>query len=497
QYRAQRDAFDDLVARAKGGDLEAAQQVGGAGKSLITARRASANTREQVVAEDIYVRQQLAGVLAVTGSGQAPNTGPADDVAKAQAALATATEKAAAAQLLAVQSGASLTAVTTDLAAQYAAATAEVARWSSAVSASGASRTAEQVNILGAYNTALANLATAQSSQAALLAATQGLDLSGSQQSANAWSSAVDAAVLAQASYTSAQAAAATTSTDLQAALAAAAAAGLTLAAVKSPLDVFLESVVAFTDAQAVAAAVNADLYDGSADLVAQYESQVTAAAAATAALGAFQVRVAGIDLSALDQLSQLDGLMADYNAAIAALDALDPRTSVYGRQVTAAYEDILGRAPDAEGLNYWIDQLINGDSDERMRERITASATYMASPEWAAQNPGAPQYGTPEWQAIYGGYLNPHAAGLDRVPYDNYPAMLHVDETVLNRDAAAAWRASRTAPAGTAASGLSADELRSQHADFRRMMLEVIKRVQNVDLRLKKFDEDGIAERV
>lgn len=34
------------------------------------------------------------------------------------------------------------------------------------------------------------------------------------------------------------------------------------------------------------------------------------------------------------------------------------------------------------------------------------------------------------------------HASGLDRVPYDGYVASLHRDETVLNRDAAAAWRA-------------------------------------------------------
>lgn len=44
-----------------------------------------------------------------------------------------------------------------------------------------------------------------------------------------------------------------------------------------------------------------------------------------------------------------------------------------------------------------------------------------------------------------YGGGGKPFATGLTRVPYDNFPALLHRDEAVLTRTQAADWRAGRS----------------------------------------------------
>lgn len=43
------------------------------------------------------------------------------------------------------------------------------------------------------------------------------------------------------------------------------------------------------------------------------------------------------------------------------------------------------------------------------------------------------------------GGSIYPYATGLTRVPYDNFPALLHRDEAVLTRTQAADWRAGRS----------------------------------------------------
>lgn len=43
------------------------------------------------------------------------------------------------------------------------------------------------------------------------------------------------------------------------------------------------------------------------------------------------------------------------------------------------------------------------------------------------------------------GGAIYPYATGLTRVPYDNFPALLHRDEAVLTRTQAADWRAGRS----------------------------------------------------
>jgi len=482
QYAAQWSAFESLVQRALSGDAAAAGKVSSAGMDVLAASRARSSTRDQFVADDIKVRQMLAQVLEVTGSDAGTgSTEDADAIAEAQAALATAIEKAAAAQRLAVESGASLTAATVDLAAQYATATVEVARWSSAIAVSGASRTAEQVDILAAYNAALANLAQAQSSHARLLAATQALDLSASQASADSWAGAVAAATTAQTAYVAAQDAAALAGADLQVALAAAAAAGLTLAEIKSPLDLFLESVTAFADAQLVAEAVQADLYESSGNLVTQYNTQVTALGAANAALSDFQSRVASIDLSVVTDT--LGDLLADYNGATTAVADITNKilATTYGQQIDALYNEMLGgRDPELDGLLYWFDKALSGYSEADLRTGIANSAEYRSLN-------GLPAFGAGGWHDGGWAMVGEHGPELAYMP----PARVYT----------AAQTRSMASAAGAGADGSDAmpvvAELRRTHAEARAMYLEMIKRLQNMDLRLKKFDEDVYIEMI
>ena len=47
---------------------------------------------------------------------------------------------------------------------------------------------------------------------------------------------------------------------------------------------------------------------------------------------------------------------------------------------MTAVYEDVLGRAPDAAGLNHWTDQLNNGAPISSVAASIAHSAEYYAN---------------------------------------------------------------------------------------------------------------------
>jgi hypothetical protein len=369
QYNAQKAAFERLVAQALAGDAAAAGKVGAAGTSLLQSSRASAGSYSAFAADDARVRQALLAVMAAAPAASGTASAATDNSAAiiaAQAALREATDKAAAAQALAVASGASLTASNRDLAAELAAATIEVARWSSAVEVSGSSRSGEQADILGAYNTSLSALAAAQDSQARLTAATAGLDLSGAQASADAWTGAVTQAASAQTALgtaTEALAAATQAGIDVQADLYAE---NTGLAAQYADLQAQLGTITAdlarmgdayaavpvdevaalfaqlaatqgaLLAAQKDAAATQADLYQASATLVGQYASlqadlaqasgdllvQYGAAAdalsLANAALVGFQARTDSIDFSALRVLDPLGDLLTQYAQATA-----------------------------------------------------------------------------------------------------------------------------------------------------------------------------------
>ena len=54
-----------------------------------------------------------------------------------------------------------------------------------------------------------------------------------------------------------------------------------------------------------------------------------------------------------------------------------------YTNVVTAAYQQYLGRLPDANGLAYWVNQMQQGLSDERLE------AGFIGSPEYIADHGG------------------------------------------------------------------------------------------------------------
>jgi len=59
-----------------------------------------------------------------------------------------------------------------------------------------------------------------------------------------------------------------------------------------------------------------------------------------------------------------------------------------YGDFVTAAYQKCLGRTPDSMGLAYWVNQMQNGLSDERLEAGFIGSAEYIqdhggTGPNW------------------------------------------------------------------------------------------------------------------
>ncbi len=79
-----------------------------------------------------------------------------------------------------------------------------------------------------------------------------------------------------------------------------------------------------------------------------------------------------------------------------------------YSNFVTAAYQQYLGRLPDANGLAYWVNQMQEGLSDERLE------AGFIGSPEYIADHGGA---GANWVQGLYQDLLG-RAPRADEVAY-------------------------------------------------------------------------------
>lgn len=336
QYKNLKNQLSYLAARAQGGDAQAAGQLGQVAQQFLGVSR-QANTAQGFTADDIFVRQLLARVVAVTGTNAGQPGDAQDAISKAQEQLAAAIAKANELQQLAIKSGASLTDSNEDLAAQLAAAVTEVAKWSAAVAASGASKTApDQVTqAVNAYKDALKGLTDAQRSQTALLQATASVDFSSLTTYTYDWEAAVAALTKAQ--------------TDL-------------------------------SQAQSDAAAVNADLYDQGKGLVGQYIDLQAKLTDANTALQTFATQVAGLDLTSgvnqlFDLITNLRNALGEQSSASSALAG-----TAVGQQVTGIYQQLLGRAPDAQGLAYWANLITTqGYTTQDVISGITNSAEYRA----------------------------------------------------------------------------------------------------------------------
>lgn len=127
--------------------------------------------------------------------------------------------------------------------------------------------------------------------------------------------------------------------------------------------------------------------------------------------------------VAALSKLDlQVAGLIDIKGAVMTVAEAIYALAGAGGGQtidpIQKLYSELLGRSPDAEGGAYFRSKLAVGVSEATIRQDIMNS---------------------PEYKRLRG---IPLATGLDTVPYDGFRATLHAEETVLNRDAARAWRA-------------------------------------------------------
>lgn len=125
-----------------------------------------------------------------------------------------------------------------------------------------------------------------------------------------------------------------------------------------------------------------------------------------------------------VQQLSQLDqlvaGIIGNTTATLSVKEAVLALANAQtgqnaGDVVTGLYRELFNKTPDQEGYNFWINQLAQGKSIEEVRRAMIYSGQVIAA--------------------------RGYATGLDRVPYDGFPAILHEDEAVLNRAAADQWR--------------------------------------------------------
>lgn len=120
------------------------------------------------------------------------------------------------------------------------------------------------------------------------------------------------------------------------------------------------------------------------------------------------------------------------------------------------------GASGDAEGMAYWAARLASGES------AASVQAAFNASFDWVQ--------------------ANQHAGGLDRVPFDNYPALLHKDETVLNRAEANVRRSERKAE-----NAATESQLVTLMRDVRSVQVSMLATLQAMNARWKQFDVDGL----
>jgi hypothetical protein len=162
--------------------------------------------------------------------------------------------------------------------------------------------------------------------------------------------------------------------------------------------------------------------YNGSTGAYVKDYVKVQAALALSAASSSAAATVAQQQLDALDKqvsgLISIDKRVLGVQEAIFALaqslqaggktsDAAGAQAGVIG----SLYQSLLGRAPDSAGLAFWQNKAMSGVTLEQI------AAAFKQSPE-------------------YLGMHGSHANGLDRVPFDNYRAVLHKDERVQTASA-------------------------------------------------------------
>jgi hypothetical protein len=432
-YTSQKNAFEAIAAKALAGDADAIGKLGAAGGSYLSASEAGASTAAQYQRDDIRIRQVLGQVAGKFGG--------------------------------VVSTGKTGTTDTDQLAKNLADATIEMARWTSAVEVSGASRTLEQTDLLAEYNDALAALTDAQDSQAALLAATGTLDLSGIQQDTYDWSGAVRDAIDAQTTSTAAAA-------DFATAMSAASASGVALVSMLTPLQALEVALTSLAAAQLDYDAVQGNLNIAAAGVVDQYtmlnddlasvsttlstsRADIDASSAAFSALG-LTVPVVGAELSNLaTALATVSAAQADYTGMLASSLAVPATLVQQYADASAALTDFATRTnaidfsavavldPLGDLLQTYADAVVTllgaqaGVQESYFSLYDDVAASYaqnsygMTKDEFAAYHYA--NFGINE-QRVNPNLLKPIglAIGTNYVPYDGFSATLHEGEAVV-----------------------------------------------------------------
>lgn len=133
-------------------------------------------------------------------------------------------------------------------------------------------------------------------------------------------------------------------------------------------------------------------------------------------------------------------------NAAMAKLgDAAEPAVTMVINAVAKLAESALPVVQSVTDAVLWL-----GDAWTTLKQKMTnISASVTVAMDNAVTNverffginKGSSSYVSSSGTSHVGGTGKGFANGLSRVPYDNFPALLHKDETVLNREDARAYR--------------------------------------------------------
>jgi hypothetical protein len=187
---------------------------------------------------------------------------------------------------------------------------------------------------------------------------------------------------------------------------------------------------------------------------------------------------------------------------------------------ITKLYQDILGRLPDAAGLNYWVEQATKGTSLGSIQGAFQNSPEVQVKSLYQEVLHRAPDAaGLSYWtQAMQQGatldqvrqaFMNSpealdgsHATGLEAVPFDGYKAELHKGEAVVDAQAMTALRRYFGGPGGqqtdnSAALVAEIRALRAEQAKLREENAEQAAMLARVMAVVMEKNGDKVAEAV
>jgi phage-related minor tail protein len=191
--------------------------------------------------------------------------------------------------------------------------------------------------------------------------------------------------------------------------------------------------------------------YNASGEAYQRDFAEVQSALSSAASSASAQLSAAQQQLDAMNQMvAGILGVNTSVQSLAEAVRAfLAERAAQVTAQVTGAYQQYLGRAPDQAGLDYWTQALSSGtktQDDMRYsagfeqvnkiyqsvlgREGDSAGLQFYADQLYSGRSLAEIQADF-EWGAAHGS----HANGLAYVPFDGYRAELHKGERVLTAD--------------------------------------------------------------